>query len=102
MGLSKKTGSLLGPPARDLTLRYRPASKRADIVLALSPSSDGMTMALVAHEMSFEAQVASGIVFMEICELVAVGSGSAIIPRPKHPTIQKFMAHWARRSMPIT
>jgi len=66
-----------------------------------SLSREGMTMVMVTHEMSFAAQVASRIAFMEKGELVAVGTADEIIRRPTHPRIQTFLAPWVKRSLPI-
>lgn len=66
-----------------------------------SLSRDGMTMVMVTHEMSFAAQVASRVAFMEKGELVAVGSADEIIRRPSHPRIQSFLAPWVKRSLNV-
>ena len=74
----------------------------ADEVLEviLSLSRDGMTMVMVTHEMSFAAQVASRVAFMEKGELVAIGTAQEIIRNPTHPRIKTFLAPWFKRSLP--
>ncbi len=66
-----------------------------------SLSRDGMTMVMVTHEMSFAAQVASRVAFLEKGELVAVGTADEIIRRPTHPRIQAFLAPWVKRSLSV-
>ena len=66
-----------------------------------SLSREGMTMVMVTHEMSFAAQVASRVAFLERGELVAVGTADEIIRRPTHPRIQAFLAPWVKRSLSV-
>jgi len=64
-----------------------------------SLSSDGMTMVMVTHEMSFAAEVSDRVVFMEQGRIVAAGTPDRIIRRPDHPRLQAFLRPWFRRSL---
>lgn len=52
---------------------------------------DGMTMAVVTHEMGFAREVADRVVFMDGGVVVEEGSPSAIFANPTHPRTQEFL-----------
>jgi polar amino acid transport system ATP-binding protein len=67
-------------------------------------AAEGMTMAVVTHEMGFAAQVADTVVFLDHGAVVAKGSPDEIFRRQQHPRIRQFLenymdrnAFWARR-----
>jgi polar amino acid transport system ATP-binding protein len=62
-------------------------------------SREGMTMVMVTHEMSFAAEVADRVVFMEGGQIVTQGSSDEIIRQPEHPRTQAFLAPWFKRSL---
>jgi polar amino acid transport system ATP-binding protein len=53
---------------------------------------EGMTMAVVTHEMGFAREVADRIVFMDQGEIVEVGTPDHFFERPEHPRLKKFLS----------
>ena len=57
-------------------------------------ASEGMTMALVTHEMAFARDVADTVVFMRDGYVVEAGAARQVIEEPKDPSTQTFLAHF--------
>ena len=55
-------------------------------------AQDGMTMAVVTHEMGFAREVANRVIFMENGKIVEEGSPSDIFDHPKSERLQSFLA----------
>ena len=53
---------------------------------------EGMTMAVVTHEMGFAREVAERIVFMDAGKIVETGTPSDIFERPQSERLQDFLA----------
>ena len=53
---------------------------------------EGMTMAVVTHEMGFAREVANRVIFMENGKIVEEGSPSEIFDHPKSERLQSFLA----------
>jgi polar amino acid transport system ATP-binding protein len=70
-----------------------------EVILDLS--REGMTMIMATHEMSFAAEVASRVVFMERGEIVTQGSPDVIIRNPEHPRVKSFLSPWFKRSLSV-
>jgi len=73
------------------------ADEVLEVILDLS--REGMTMVMVTHEMSFAAEVADRIVFMESGQIITQGTPDQIIRKPDHPRTQAFLAPWFKRSL---
>jgi polar amino acid transport system ATP-binding protein len=61
-------------------------------------AAEGMTMAVVTHEMGFAAQVADTVVFLDHGRIVARGSPEAIFRRQEHPRIRQFLQNYMDRN----
>jgi polar amino acid transport system ATP-binding protein len=61
-------------------------------------ASEGMTMAVVTHEMGFAAHVGDQVAFMDKGELVAVGVPDDILHKPKDPRIVAFLRTYHERN----
>ncbi|PTN35610.1 amino acid ABC transporter ATP-binding protein [Desulfonatronum sp. SC1] len=61
-----------------------------DVMVTLA--KEGMTMAVVTHEMGFAREVADRIVFMDQGEIVEVGAPDHFFERPEHPRLKKFLS----------
>ena len=61
-----------------------------DVMVTLA--KEGMTMAVVTHEMGFAREVADRIVFMDQGEIVEVGTPDHFFERPEHPRLKKFLS----------
>jgi polar amino acid transport system ATP-binding protein len=61
-------------------------------------AGEGMTMAVVTHEMGFAAHVADRVGFMDQGELVAVDAPAAILHHPADPRIQAFLRSYHERN----
>lgn len=61
-----------------------------DVMVTLA--REGMTMAVVTHEMGFAREVADRIVFMDQGEIVEVGTPDHFFERPEHPRLKKFLS----------
>jgi len=55
-------------------------------------ATDGMTMLVVTHEMSFAREVADRVVFMDGGVIVEDGTPKRVIGAPEHPRTQTFLA----------
>ena len=53
---------------------------------------EGMTMAVVTHEMGFAKEVASRIIFMDEGKILEEGSPEAIFSNPQNPRTQDFLS----------
>jgi polar amino acid transport system ATP-binding protein len=61
-------------------------------------ASEGMTMAVVTHEMGFAAHVADQVAFMEAGELVGVDAPDRILHHPQDARIQAFLRTYHERN----
>ncbi|SDB32690.1 amino acid ABC transporter ATP-binding protein, PAAT family [Desulfonatronum thiosulfatophilum] len=61
-----------------------------DVMVTLA--REGMTMAVVTHEMGFAREVADRIVFMDQGEIVEVGTPQQFFEQTRHPRTQKFLS----------
>jgi len=61
-----------------------------DVMVTLA--REGMTMAVVTHEMGFAREVADRIVFMDQGEIVEIGAPEHFFERPEHPRLKKFLS----------
>ncbi len=61
-------------------------------------ASEGMTMAVVTHEMGFAANVADQVAFMEKGELVSVNTPDHILHQPMDTRIQAFLRTYHERN----
>ena len=55
-------------------------------------AKDGMTMAVVTHEMGFAREVADRVVFMAEGKILEEGSPSELFDNPKDPRLQDFLS----------
>ncbi len=62
-----------------------------DVMLDLA--REGMTMAVVSHEMGFAKAAAHRVIFMDEGEIVEEGSPDQIFNRPQNPRTEKFLQH---------
>jgi polar amino acid transport system ATP-binding protein len=63
-----------------------------------SLAREGMTMAVVTHEMGFAAQVATSVVFLDAGRIVAQGPPRRIFIEERHPRIVRFLDDYRRRN----
>jgi polar amino acid transport system ATP-binding protein len=61
-----------------------------DVMKALA--TEGMTMAVVTHEMGFAREVADRVVFMDNGAVVEEGTPEHFFTSPKHPRAQQFLS----------
>jgi ABC-type polar amino acid transport system ATPase subunit len=61
-----------------------------DVMKALA--AEGMTMAVVTHEMGFAREVASRVIFMDEGSIVEEGTPEEIFDNPKNPRTQAFLS----------
>ena len=59
-------------------------------------SQEGMTMAVVTHEMGFARSVADRVVFMDQGQILEVGPPAEIFDRPQHSRTQAFLSRVMR------
>ena len=52
----------------------------------------GMTMAVVTHEMGFAREVAERVFYMDEGEIIETGTPGEIFDRPQHPRTQQFLS----------
>jgi polar amino acid transport system ATP-binding protein len=57
-------------------------------------AEDGMTMAIVTHEMAFAADVASRVLFLDGGVVAAEGSPDAVIRHPDNERLRSFLARF--------
>lgn len=55
-------------------------------------ASDGVTMIVVTHELSFAASVADQILFMDAGVVVEQGTGDAVLRRPQEERTKRFLS----------
>lgn len=55
-------------------------------------ASEGMTMAVVTHEMGFAKEVATRVIFMDEGKILEEGSPDEIFNNPKNPRLQDFLS----------
>ena len=55
-------------------------------------AKDGMTMAVVTHEMGFAREVADRVVFMAEGKILEEGSPSELFDNPRDPRLQDFLS----------
>jgi polar amino acid transport system ATP-binding protein len=55
-------------------------------------ASDGMTMVVVTHEMTFARDVGSRVVFMDAARVVADGTPQDVLVDPRHERLRAFLA----------
>lgn len=55
-------------------------------------AKDGMTMAVVTHEMGFAREVADRVVFMADGKILEEGSPMDIFDHPQDPRLQDFLS----------
>ncbi len=63
-----------------------------------SLSGDGMTMAIVTHEMAFAREVADRVVFVDRGKIVEDGPPESVFDNPQNERTQAFLARIMRRS----
>lgn len=57
-------------------------------------AKEGMTMAIVTHEMAFAADVASRVLFLDQGVIAEQGSPDEVILNPRHPRLQGFVSRF--------
>ena len=55
-------------------------------------AAEGMTMAVVTHEMGFAKEVATRVIFMDEGKILEEGSPDEIFNNPKNPRLQDFLS----------
>jgi len=55
-------------------------------------ADDGMTMAVVTHEMNFAKEVATRILFMDDGQILEEASPDTFFEQPKHPRLKDFLS----------
>ena len=55
-------------------------------------AADGMTMAVVTHEMGFAREVADRVLFMDEGRILEQGAPSEVFDAPKHPRLRDFLS----------
>ena len=55
-------------------------------------ANQGMTMAVVTHEMAFAREVASRVIFMADGKIVEEGTPSEIFDNPKNERLKQFLS----------
>ncbi|WP_422717916.1 amino acid ABC transporter ATP-binding protein [Franzmannia pantelleriensis] len=58
---------------------------------------DGMTMAIVTHEMGFAAKVADRVVFMDQGRIIESGPPETLFRTPRSERLQQFLNTWRER-----
>jgi polar amino acid transport system ATP-binding protein len=61
-------------------------------------AAEGLTMAVVTHEMGFAAQVADRVVFMDEGAIVEEGPPGVLFRRPRSERLRQFLQTWKERS----
>ena len=59
---------------------------------------DGMTMAVVTHEMGFAAQVADKVVFIDQGRIAVQGNPHAVFHDAQHPRLRQFLQNYLDRN----
>lgn len=60
-----------------------------DVMVKLA--DEGMTMAVVTHEMAFARQVADRMVFMDQGQILEIAPPDELFSNPRHPRLQQFL-----------
>ena len=60
-------------------------------------AADGMTMAIVTHEIGFAANVAQHVAFLEQGRVAVEGTAAAVFPRPWSPRLARFLETYMDR-----
>ena len=68
------------------------ASKGIGKACAIRLAKDGMTMAVVTHEMGFAREVGNRVLFMADGQLLEQGSLEDIFGNPQHPRLKDFLS----------
>ena len=55
-------------------------------------AADGMTMAVVTHEMGFAKEVATRVIFMDDGKILEEGTPKEIFEKPKNPRLKDFLS----------
>ena len=55
-------------------------------------AADGMTMAVVTHEMGFAREVADRVVFMDSGRILEINSPAEIFDNPQNPRLKDFLS----------
>jgi polar amino acid transport system ATP-binding protein len=55
-------------------------------------AKDGMTMAVVTHEMGFAREVGNRVVFMDAGKIVEQGTPDEIFMNPQNPRLRDFLS----------
>ena len=55
-------------------------------------AQEGMTMAVVTHEIGFAAEVANRVIFMDKGKIVADGTPEEVIHNPENPRVKEFFS----------
>ncbi len=55
-------------------------------------AADGMTMAIVTHEMGFAREVASRVIFMDGGAILEENTPSELFDHPQNPRTQTFLS----------
>lgn len=55
-------------------------------------AAEGMTMAIVTHEMNFARKVATRVLFMDEGRVIEEGTPSEVFDNPKHPRLKEFLS----------
>ena len=53
---------------------------------------DGMTMAVVTHEMGFAREVADRVVFMDTGKILEINTPNELFDHPQNPRTQLFLS----------
>jgi len=62
-------------------------------------ASEGMTMAVVTHEMGFAAQVADTVVFIDRGVIAVSGSPEHVFRRDENPRLRQFLQNYFERNV---
>ncbi|MGB3815283.1 MAG: amino acid ABC transporter ATP-binding protein [Shinella sp.] len=62
-------------------------------------AEEGMTMAIVTHEMGFAAQMADTVVFMDKGVILEKGSPDEIFKTPRNDRLKQFLDTWRSRAL---
>ena len=54
-------------------------------------AADGMTMAVVSHEIGFAASVGHNVAFLDHGRLLLNGPPSEVFRKPRHPRLEQFL-----------
>ena len=62
-------------------------------------ASEGMTMAIVSHEMGFAANVADRVVFIDEGQIIEHGEPARIFKTPQSERLLQFLETWKSREL---